>query len=323
MAVKPIFRSTIFALILVIGQAFGGFILSPIFKLFHIPLPAAIVLGQVIVLLIPTIVYFLITKQSVKEVLRLNPIGFFDILIIVGIGIFAQPIAWLLGFAANIFFPNVISDVMLQMGSLPLIVKLVIMAITPAICEEITVRGVILSGYKNVNHVVSAVVTGCIFGILHMNFQQFFYAFALGVLLAYLVHITNSIFASMLCHFTFNTIPTLLTLLIPAQDKVTQTGASDISKFTSYQLIFVLVVLFILALISAVIVGGLVCALVFVNKDRKHIREAKAINCYDFSDNRETSLVLSDQKESVFNWPLAVIVVIFAFIQVLELFFSK
>ena len=308
---KPIFRSTIFALILVIGQAFGGFIIAPIFKFFHVSLPVSIVLGQIIVLLIPSIIYFIITKQSVKEVLKLNSIGFLDVIIIIAIGICSQPIAMFIGFAANLFFPNVISKVMLELTALPLLVKLGIMALTPAICEEITVRGIILSGYENVNHVASAIITGFIFGILHMNLQQFFYAFALGVLLAYLVHITNSIFASMLCHFTFNSVSTLLSSLVATQRDLTKAGAPDISKIGSYEKIIALVGFGIVAIIFAAIVGLLIWALIGVNKNKRFKRE---ITIEEISDAN------IKPKESVFNWPLAAIVVTFIVAQVMDFY---
>ena len=320
MALKPIFRSTIFALILVIGQAFGGFIISPIFKFFHVSLPVAIVLGQIIVLLIPTIIYFIVTKQSVKEVLKLNSIGFLDVIIIIAIGICSQPIAMFIGFAANLFFPNVISKVMLDIVTLPLAAKLGIMALTPAICEEITVRGIILSGYKNVNHVVSAIITGFIFGILHMNLQQFFYAFALGVLLAYLVHITNSIFASMLCHFTFNGISTLLTSLVSTQTDLSKAGAPDINKIGSFEKIAALVMLFIVAVIFAAIVGLLIWALIGVNKNKKLKRQFTIESMSDVGFNEEMSFVLKEPKESIFNWPLAAIVVTFIVVQVMDFY---
>ena len=106
----------------------------------------------------------------------------------------------LIGTLSSMFFPNLISKVVFEMNSLPLITKLAVIALTPAICEEITVRGIFLSGYKKVDIKISALMSGLIFGILHMNMQQFFYAFALGVLLAYLVHITN-------CDFFFNDLP--------------------------------------------------------------------------------------------------------------------
>lgn len=55
---------------------------------------------------------------------------------------------------------------------------------------------------------------GLIFGIIHMNPNQFVYAFAMGTLFAYVVYITNSIFASMICHFLFNGTSTSLAYIL-------------------------------------------------------------------------------------------------------------
>ena len=42
------------------------------------------------------------------------------------------------------------------------------------------------------------------FGILHLNAHQFLYATAMGIILAYVVRATGSIFLSMLIHFLIN-----------------------------------------------------------------------------------------------------------------------
>jgi hypothetical protein len=96
------------------------------------------------------------------------------------------------------------------MDSLPLWAFVLVVALTPAICEEFTVRGIILSGYKKTNINKAAVITGFMFAVLHLNPSQFLYTFALGVILAYLVSVTDSIFASMICHFIFNGINAVL-----------------------------------------------------------------------------------------------------------------
>ena len=42
------------------------------------------------------------------------------------------------------------------------------------------------------------------FGMMHGNLNQFFYATVLGIFMAFLVKITNSIYSSILLHFIFN-----------------------------------------------------------------------------------------------------------------------
>jgi len=47
-------------------------------------------------------------------------------------------------------------------------------------------------------------MNGLFFGIIHLNPQQFSYAFVLGVIFAYMVYYTRSIWAGILPHFIFN-----------------------------------------------------------------------------------------------------------------------
>jgi hypothetical protein len=65
-------------------------------------------------------------------------------------------------------------------------------------------RGVILGNYKHVSIKKAALMNGLMFGILHLNINQFVYAFVLGVVMAYIVYYTGSIFPSMLLHFCIN-----------------------------------------------------------------------------------------------------------------------
>ena len=88
--------------------------------------------------------------------------------------------------------------------SAPYILLLAVMALLPAISEEITLRGVILSGYNNKNRYVAAAITGLFFGILHLDPQQFLYTAALGFIFALVVRITGSIYSSMIMHFIIN-----------------------------------------------------------------------------------------------------------------------
>jgi uncharacterized protein len=305
---KPIFRSSLFALFLVVGQAFGGYLLHPIFSLVHLPIYVVLVLGQVILLIIPSIIYFYVTKLPIRETLRLNPIGILDIIIIMALGIFIQPAAMFIGTLASMFFPNVISKVVFEMNSLPLITKLAVIALTPAICEEITMRGIFLSGYKKVDIKIGALMSGLIFGILHMNMQQFCYAFALGVLLAYLVHITNSIFASMICHFTFNGFQTLLSVFALKMAKIQGVvpGQQDIRSLPMASKVSALVVLFIFAVVFTAIAVALFMALIQINKDRKiKIRNKLTIT---------ESVSFGENQESIINLPFFASIIIFAIV---------
>lgn len=61
-----------------------------------------------------------------------------------------------------------------------------------------------MSNYKTTSPMIMYILSGISFGIIHLNFQQMSYAIVAGIILAFMVHYTNSIFASMLSHFFIN-----------------------------------------------------------------------------------------------------------------------
>nr|WP_286172887.1 CPBP family intramembrane glutamic endopeptidase [Caproiciproducens sp. MSJ-32] len=87
---------------------------------------------------------------------------------------------------------------------MPYILLLGLIAVLPSISEEITIRGIVLSGYEEKNKYIATAVTGLFFGILHLDPHQFLYTTILGFIFALVVRITNSIYSSMLMHFIIN-----------------------------------------------------------------------------------------------------------------------
>jgi len=85
-----------------------------------------------------------------------------------------------------------------------LLVNLFFTAVLPAICEETAHRGMLLSQIKKKNVTTAIVVSSLLFGLLHINIYQFFYAAILGVLLAKLTLDSGSIFPAMIIHFMNN-----------------------------------------------------------------------------------------------------------------------
>ena len=163
-----------------------------------------LVINHIIVFIIPAFIYLLITKQSPKKVLRLNKLHIKDIFIIICLSFICQPIMTFLSLISQFFFENEIGNFIGEVVNSPYWVLLLLIAVLPAITEEITIRGVVLSGYENKNIYVSCILSGLLFGIMHLDPQQFLYATALGIILALVVRITDSIFASVIMHFIIN-----------------------------------------------------------------------------------------------------------------------
>jgi hypothetical protein len=85
---------------------------------------------------------------------------------------------------------------------------LALVAVTPAICEELVFRGVLLRGLSNGLSKWRAVLgSAAIFAAFHLSLEtviRFLPTFWLGVLLAWVAWNTRSIFPGMLMHFLNN-----------------------------------------------------------------------------------------------------------------------
>jgi sodium transport system permease protein len=82
---------------------------------------------------------------------------------------------------------------------------IVLVAVLPAICEELAFRGFILSGLRHLGHRWRAIVISALFfGITHQLLQQSIIAAAVGAVIGYVAVQTGSIFPGMLFHMAHN-----------------------------------------------------------------------------------------------------------------------
>ena len=99
----------------------------------------------------------------------------------------------------------------------PLWLMLLVMAVVPAICEELAFRGFILSGLRHLGHKWRAIVlTSIFFGVTHPIFQQSLVAWILGLVLGFLAVQSGSIVPCMVFHLVHNSLAVLVPQQIPA-----------------------------------------------------------------------------------------------------------
>ena len=227
---KKVLRANTYFLIIILLQLFLPIHLM--FKWFNITdTKLMLLISHIITFIFPAIIYLVITRQSAKDVLKLNKLYFKDTLLIILLAFVFQPIMTFFSLLSQFFFENEIGNFVTGIVNSPYIILLLLIAVLPAVTEEITIRGIVLSGYEDKNIYLSCIITGLLFGIMHLDPQQFLYATVLGVVLALVVRITNTIFASSLIHFLINgtsiTIQKVISLF-PQSDSVME-QASEIS----------------------------------------------------------------------------------------------
>lgn len=89
--------------------------------------------------------------------------------------------------------------------------SLLVIALAPAVCEEMLFRGMIFHSMKARYRISKAVIAvGVIFGLYHMSIVKFIPTGLLGIVLCYVVYKTGSIFPAMMMHFINNAFSVLI-----------------------------------------------------------------------------------------------------------------
>lgn len=218
-----VYKSNLFFFFILVGSIFGNIALGRLFVKFNITDDRVILLiSHMTLFLLPAIIYVILTKQRFKDVFKLNKLPLKDLLLVILLGFICVPLMSSFGIISSLFFENTLSTFMNGISSTPYIILMLLIAVMPAITEEVTLRGVILHGYDDKNKFKAALMCGIMFGIFHLNAHQFLYTMAMGFILAYAVRVTGSIYTSMIMHFILN--GTSITL----QKILEVTGSSDV-----------------------------------------------------------------------------------------------
>jgi len=159
---------------------------------------------QLIGTLLPLFIWLSITGDSFSANMPNQPLGGKNILLITVFSIFVQPAMMLISAFFSQFFVNDAAQLFSHFAAQPWWLMMLAIAVTPGVVEELVFRGYIQSAQKSNAFWKIAVMNGFLFALLHLSPHQFAYTFALGVVFAYLVYFTRSIWAGILSHFIVN-----------------------------------------------------------------------------------------------------------------------
>lgn len=88
--------------------------------------------------------------------------------------------------------------------------RIVVMVLASPVLEELVFRKVIIDRTCQFGERTAIIFSGLMFGLFHLNFFQFFYAFGLGVLFGYLYIRSGKIWIPAVLHIGFNSIGAIL-----------------------------------------------------------------------------------------------------------------
>jgi hypothetical protein len=158
-----------------------------------------------LLLLIPAIVYVAIEKIDVMACIPYRKIRWQDALLSMLVGYMLIPVVLFINVLTSMFATNYLQESSVEFTSYPYLVQVLLIAALPAVVEEFVFRGLIYHSYRRNGLVGAALFSALAFGIMHMNLNQFFYAFTIGIFFAKMVEVTGTMWSSMFAHFAFNT----------------------------------------------------------------------------------------------------------------------
>lgn len=164
---------------------------------------------------VPTLIFIIITRCDIKETLRIRKTHWSAIFIVPIFVLTLEPVMSVINSISLLWVDSATAELATDLvAKYPFWVSTALMAFTPCIVEELAYRGVILGSYRYSSRIWAIVISGVLFGAMHMNFNQMAYAVVLGMMLGLLAEVTGSILPTMLAHFCFNEISVCISYFV-------------------------------------------------------------------------------------------------------------
>lgn len=173
-----------------------------------------LLLSQLLFLAVPAVLFVKLFGYDVRATLSLRmPSGsqvVAGVIVLAG----ATQIAWFLAWLQSFFLPvpveylETMAEMLTADSAWRFVQLMLLVAVLPAVAEELVFRGVLLGGLRTrMPAIAAAVVTGLVFGLFHVSPQTGFRILPtawLGIVLAWVVIASGSLPLAMLLHLLNN-----------------------------------------------------------------------------------------------------------------------
>lgn len=240
----------------------------------RLPLVLGLISGE-LTLVIPMVLYILIRRPSLRglSVQWRLPIAVIPLLILMAYCM--MPLISVINLVSMMLAgENAAASMLGTLQQLPLWVSLLCVAVLPGVVEEFIFRGLLYSEHRRRRTWGAILASGVLFGLMHMNLNQFCYAFVIGVLFCLVYEATGSLLAPMLMHMVYNGNSVILTYLMnngTLSDGSANAAADSSAQMLQqmlgndamrWELLIVAAMMLILGLIGLAVAGGLYVAVV-------------------------------------------------------------
>lgn len=185
-----------------------------------------------LVILVPTIATILYHGDRLGVVIPFKRIKLASVLLTILYVVLLFPLVTFINSVSMLFVDNTIVGLSDEITGMPMWEMFLLIGLFGPLVEEIVFRGFFLQSYQRTGRIIgSMIISSILFGLMHMNFNQFAYGAAMGIMLSLLVEATGSVLSSFIAHATFNSIEVVLMyatadVLNNAEEALTELEAS-------------------------------------------------------------------------------------------------
>lgn len=150
---------------------------------------------------------------------------------------------------------------------------LLTVGILAPVLEELFFRKWLIDRTRQYGEKICIILSASMFALFHMNFSQFFYAFAVGLILAYIYCRSGKIWIPMLLHAIFNCCLGVLNSLISSQmlkitEKIPNLTPDEMMALPSNELLLICLVGLYYLLFGVMVIVGLVILCIQIKRVR-------------------------------------------------------
>lgn len=238
--------------LLLLSYIGGSVVLGWLFRNTELPIWVEMLESQMLIL-IPGILYMVLNRFSIRKCLPYRTPKLIDFLLAMLFGYLMIPAMLLLNYVSMLFSSNRIQEATNQLTVFPFWMQLLFIAVMPACIEEFLFRGVFFHSYRKNGILPAAILSGVVFGVVHLNINQFVYATVLGIVFALLVEATGSMFMSMAAHFAINTYSITLLKILPQSDAAVEKSNELLQNISFSDIIASIVMMGFIAVIFSLL----------------------------------------------------------------------
>lgn len=244
-------------------------LLSVLYPIIQLGMISNLIVSQLIILL-PAAFGVLLARENLIQLAGFHKIKTSSVFMIVLFTFLCMPLITLINAISMLFVDNAVAAASGDIVEAPFMVMFLIIGVLGPLNEELVCRGIFYQGYKRSGTAMQAMLlSALLFAVLHMNFNQAAYAFAIGIIAVLLVEATGSLWSSVLLHVTINAQQVCLMFM---EDGVDIQEAQEL--LTTDMLLLAISVYLIIAAVATALAG---CVLAWIAKNEKREENLRAV----------------------------------------------